>query len=114
MLTQVAPEAVFKSAFSSAQSATASEPSRIASVSRSGEATEPASRWSRPITNGAESSPEATIWLNARPAFIRAPRPSQQIRAGMPWNLIRARAIAIQLISCESSGNSSQIFSSVR
>jgi hypothetical protein len=44
---------VFTSALSSGQSAMASEPSAIASVSRFGEATEPASRWSRPITIGA-------------------------------------------------------------
>lgn len=44
MLTQVAPEAVFCSAFGSGQSDTASDPSRIASVSRSGEATLPLSR----------------------------------------------------------------------
>ena len=50
--TQVAPDAVFSSAFSSGQSAIASEPSAIASVSRYGEATEPESRWSRPITIG--------------------------------------------------------------
>jgi hypothetical protein len=44
---------VLTSALSSGQSAIASEPSRIASVSRYGEATEPQSRWSRPITIGA-------------------------------------------------------------
>ena len=42
--TQVAPEAVFSSAFNNGQSLTASEPSFIASVSRFGEATEPESR----------------------------------------------------------------------
>ncbi len=42
--TQLAPQAVFSSAFSSGQSAMASEPSRMASVSRLGEATDPASR----------------------------------------------------------------------
>ena len=50
--TQVAPEAVFSRALSSGQSAIASEPSAMASVSRYGEATEPESRWSRPITIG--------------------------------------------------------------
>ena len=49
METQDAPEAVLTSAFSSGQSAIASEPSGIASVSRYGEATEPQSRWSRPM-----------------------------------------------------------------
>ncbi|MNE97608.1 hypothetical protein D3C80_1959830 [compost metagenome] len=43
-LTQVAPPAVFSSALSSGQSDTASDPSRMASVSRLGEATEPQSR----------------------------------------------------------------------
>ena len=40
----VPPDAQFNSAFSSGQSATASEPSFIASVSRLGEATEPESK----------------------------------------------------------------------
>src|SRR3546814_19395373 len=48
-VTQVAPDAVLSSALSKGQSETASDPSRIASVSRLGEATEPESRWSRPI-----------------------------------------------------------------
>ena len=42
--TQVAPAAVLSSAFSTGQSAMASEPSRIDSVSRFGDATEPESR----------------------------------------------------------------------
>jgi hypothetical protein len=45
-------DAVLTSALRIAQSAMASEPSSIASVSRYGEATEPQSRWSRPITIG--------------------------------------------------------------
>ena len=56
MLTHVAPDDVLTSALSSGQSAMASEPSAIASVSRYGEATEPESRWSRPITIGADTS----------------------------------------------------------
>jgi hypothetical protein len=44
MLTQVAPLAVLSSAFNNGQSAIASLPSIIASVSRYGEATEPESR----------------------------------------------------------------------
>ena len=44
MDTQLAPEAVLIMAFSSGQSAIASEPSAIASVSRYGLATEPQSR----------------------------------------------------------------------
>src|SRR5213594_2761791 len=57
MATRSAPAAVFRSAFSNGQSAIASEPSRIPSVSRYGEATDPASRWSRVITIGPLSSP---------------------------------------------------------
>ena len=72
-LTQVAPAAVFRSAFRIGQSAIASEPSRIASVSRYGEATEPESRWSRPITTGADTAPERTSSLIARPALARSP-----------------------------------------
>ncbi len=68
--TQVAPPAVFSSAFSIGQSETASEPSFIDSVSRFGDATEPLSRWSRPITIGAFSSPRFTISLKARPARV--------------------------------------------
>ncbi len=71
--THDAPVATLTMAFSSGQSATASEPSRIASVSRCGEATEPASRWSRPITTGPRSSPDATISLKRTPARWRSP-----------------------------------------
>ena len=80
--TQVTPDAVFSSAFKSGQSDTASEPSRIASVSRLGEATEPLSRWSRPMTTGACNSPRATMSLNASPSRCRSPSPTQQMRAG--------------------------------
>ena len=71
--THVAPDEALTSALSSGQSAIASEPSAIASVSRYGEATEPESRWSRPITIGALISPEATISLNRSPATSRSP-----------------------------------------
>ena len=94
--TQVAPLAVLSSAFSSGQSDTASEPSRIASVSRLGLATEPESRWSRPITIGAFSSPAATISLKASPRRCRSPSPTQQMRAGKPWNWMRSRAMSSQ------------------
>ena len=73
MDTQDAPEAVLTSAFSSGQSAMASEPSAIASVSRYGDATEPQSRWSRPSTIGADRSPLLTISLKRRPARFRSP-----------------------------------------
>src|SRR5439155_1596003 len=84
-LVFAATAAVFKSAFRIGQSAIASEPSLIDSVSLYGEATLPASRWSRPITIGALIRPEATSRLKARPALARAPWPSQQMRAGKPW-----------------------------
>ncbi len=71
--TQLAPEAVLRRALRIGQSATASEPSLMASVSRFGEATEPVSRWSRPITMGARISPEATSSFIARPKRARAP-----------------------------------------
>src|SRR3546814_8272508 len=61
--TQVAPDAVLRRALRSGQSETASDPSFIASVSRLGLATEPLSRWSRPMTTGAFSSPLDTISL---------------------------------------------------
>ena len=43
------------------------------SVSRYGEATEPESRWSRPITTGACTAPERTSSLIASPARARSP-----------------------------------------
>src|SRR5882672_813301 len=52
--THVAPEAVFRRALRMGQSAMASDPSIMPSVSRWGEATEPESMWSRPIAMGAQ------------------------------------------------------------
>ena len=104
--THVAPDAVFTIAFSSGQSAIASEPSAIDSVSRYGDATEPLSRWSRPITTGADSAPDATISLNRTPALSRSPYPSQQIRAGRPWNSTFSDAARIHRCRCSLSGNS--------
>ena len=60
-------------------------PSFIASVSRLGEATEPVSRWSRPMTIGAFTFPFFTSQLKRRPISARSPYSSQQIRAGSPW-----------------------------
>ena len=111
--TQVAPEAQFSSALSSGQSETASEPSFMASVSRFGQATEPESRWSRPMTMGAFSSPLATISLKARPRRWRSPRPTQQMRAGRPWNWMRSCAMSSQLCRCVLSGSSSFTLASV-
>src|SRR3546814_13763129 len=90
--TQVAPLAVLRRALSSGQSETASDPSRIASVSRLGLATEPESRWSRPITTGALSSPDATLPLYARPSPWPSPSPPPHIRADRHWNRHLARA----------------------
>ena len=112
--SKVAPDAVFKSALSSGQSETASEPSSMASVSRLGLATEPESRWSRPMTTGAVSSPRRTISLKASPNRWRWPRPTQQIRAGSPWNWIRARAMSSHVCRWASSGISSLTLASVR
>jgi hypothetical protein len=72
-LTQEAPEAVLSRAFRIGQSAMASLPSAMASVSRYGLATDPESRWSRPMTIGAWTSPAATSWLKASPAWWRSP-----------------------------------------
>src|SRR5947209_20309894 len=113
MDTQEAPEAVLTSAFSSGQSAIAAEPSAIASVSRYGEATEPASRWSRPITIGADSAPDATMSLNRTPARSRSPYPSQQILAGRPWNATFSDAARIHRPRWSLSGNSDSTASSV-
>lgn len=113
MDTQEAPLAVLTRALSSGQSAMASEPSAIPSVSRYGLATLPVSRWSRPITTGAESSPEATMSLNRTPALSRSPWPSQQIRAGRPWKATRSPASLIQRASDSFSGNRSRMARSV-
>src|ERR671912_534613 len=74
--THEAPLAVLSSAFRMGQSATASEPSRIASVSRKGEATEPVSRWSRPMATGAFNAPRRTSSLMASPISAREPQPA--------------------------------------
>jgi hypothetical protein len=65
----VAPLTALISAFRIGQSLTASVPSSMLSVSRLGEATEPESRWSRPITIGAETIPSATRLLNSQPGL---------------------------------------------
>ena len=85
----------------------------MASVSRYGEATLPLSRWSRPITIGADSSPDATISLKRSPALARSPYPSQQMRAGSPWNATRSSAISSHRCRRVSSGNSSDTARSV-
>ena len=113
MLTQEAPEATLIMALSRGQSAMASDPSAMASVSRYGEATDPQSRWSRPITIGAVMRPEATMSLNRAPMRARSPRPSQQMRAGRPWNATRSDAMRIQRASGSLSGNSSSTARSV-
>ena len=72
-LTHDAPDAVLTRALRIGQSAIASEPSAIASVSRYGEATDPVSRWSRPSTIGALTSPRRTSSLKRSPARLRSP-----------------------------------------
>ena len=76
-------------------------------------ATDPESRWSRPITSGALTRPLRTRSLKARPARSRSPYPSQQMRAGRPWNATFWRAIVIQRCSPSFSGNSDSTASSV-
>jgi len=71
--THAAPDAVLSSALRIAQSAIASEPSFMASVSRNGDATEPVSKWSRPITTGALISPRFTRSFSAQPNCARSP-----------------------------------------
>ena len=104
---------MFTAKFSSGQSLTASVPSSMASVSRFGLATLPQSRWSRPITMGAFTSPFATISLKRSPALARSPRPSQQMRAGKPWKATRSCAMRIQRASDLSCGNNFNTASSV-
>ncbi len=99
-------------ALSRGQSETASEPSFMASVSRFGEATDPESRWSRPITSG-PISPRATISLKASPSLWRSPKPTQQMRAGSPWKAIRSPAMSSQFARCASCGISSFTLASV-
>ncbi len=108
-----APAAVFRSALRIGQSATASVPSFIASVSRYGQATDPESRWSRPITIGAEIRPSRTASFIASPNLARSPYFSQQMRDGSPWNVTCRRASLIQRTSASFSGNSSSMRSSV-
>ena len=93
--TQVAPCAALSSAPRIGQSAIASLPSRIASVSRDGDATEAGSMWSRPRASG-PISPRRTSSLSRRPTASRCPRPSQQMRAGSPCGATRARASSNQ------------------
>ena len=53
------------------------------------------SRWSRPMTMGALSSPFLTISLKlpGPPLVARSPRPSQQIRDGRPWKAMFLRHV---------------------
>src|SRR5699024_156784 len=103
---QVAPELVAVRALSSGQSAIASEPSSMDSVSRYGEATEPESRWSRPMAIGAFTIPSRTRSLKSIPARWRSPEPSQQMRAGRPSNATCSPAASSQRWRGSWSGNS--------
>ena len=92
--TQLAPVAVFTSALRIGQSATASEPSRIASVSRCGEATEPASRWSRPITIGAAHRARRDQLVEAQPGEVALAVAEPADPRGQALEAARARAPA--------------------
>ena len=94
--TQVAPLAVLTKAFKIGQSAIASDPSFIASVSLLGDATDPQSKWSLPITMGAFSSPLFTMSFKAKPNLTLSLKPNQQILDGNPWNSTFSLAILIQ------------------
>ena len=77
------------------QSAMASEPSSMPSVSRSGLATEPESRWSRPMTIGADTFPLRTSSLKASPATCRSRSPtSKYARAALDSGPFPARSEA--------------------
>ncbi len=65
------------------------------------------------MTIGAFNSPLATISLNASPARWRSPSPSQQMRAGNPWNAMRSPARSSQRASDALSGKSSRTLRSV-
>ena len=56
------------------------------------------------MTTGAETAPERTSSLIASPARALSPYPSQQIRAGSPWNATRPGASSSQRWSSVSSG----------
>src|SRR6478672_5415272 len=65
------------------------------------------------MTMGALTSPVRTSSLKASPALSRSPWPSQQMRAGRPWNAIRSWAPRIHLCSRSLSGNRSRTALSV-
>jgi hypothetical protein len=73
MLTHEAPLAVFTSAFSSGQSASRRSVGHRLGLAVCSSRRCRCRRRSRPIAIGADSSPEATISLNARPAAARSP-----------------------------------------
>jgi hypothetical protein len=66
------------------------------------------------MTIGAFTSPRRTSSLNASPARCRSPYPSQQMRAGNPWNATRSPAMRIHRARPLFSGNSSSTARSVR
>ncbi len=70
--TQVAPDAVLSRAFQQRPVGDGVGAVRHRLGLAVGDATDPESRWSRPIAIGALSSPEATISLNLRPARCRS------------------------------------------
>ena len=102
------------SALSSGQSAIASEPSSIDSVSRYGEATEPESRWSRPITIGALISPlrDELVEAQPEPAALAVAEPADPRRQPLEGDALAAPS-GSSAPSASSSGNSSSTARSV-
>ena len=92
--TQVAPADALSSAFSTGQSAMASLPSRMPSVSRFGDATEPVSRWSRPMTIGAEIAPARTSSLirQSKPRAVAVAEPADPRRQSLERHALARHA----------------------
>ena len=98
-LTQVAPAAVLRSAFRIGQSAIASEPSRIASVSRYGEATEPGVEVIAADHDGRRDAAGADELVDreARPGTVAVAEPADPGRQALERDLLgRHREPALQ------------------
>ena len=65
------------------------------------------------MTMGAFTSPRRTRSLNSTPARSRSPSPSQQMRAGRPWNRTRAGASSSHRCNNGSSGKAAATAASV-
>jgi hypothetical protein len=113
METHDAPLAVLTSALSSGQSAIASDPSRMALGLPVGRRDRAAVEVVAPDDDGRVNRPSATISLNRSPAGRVRRSPSQQMRAGSPWNATRSPARRIQRASDSFSGKRSRMARSV-